>query len=103
MAGMGADTQAIEKASQDINETRDAVQNALQQLKGQLEPAMAGWQGQAADVFRKLMERYEDNGKKILQKLGELGENVQSSGKDYAASQEEEAGNISKIESLLDG
>ncbi|WP_228046576.1 WXG100 family type VII secretion target [Saccharopolyspora montiporae] len=100
---MGADTQAIEKASQDINETRDAVQNALQQLKGQLEPAMAGWQGQAADVFRKLMDRYEENGKKILEKLGQLAENVQSSGKDYAASQEEEASNISKIEGMLGG
>ncbi|WP_190820791.1 WXG100 family type VII secretion target [Saccharopolyspora pogona] len=103
MAGIGADVEAIEKASQDIDEARNAVEQALQQLSGQLEGPVANWKGAAADVFRKLMGSYEDSGKKILQKLDELGQNVQSSGADYAQVQEDQAQEISKITAMLDG
>ncbi|MGP4015356.1 WXG100 family type VII secretion target [Saccharopolyspora sp. 5N708] len=103
MAGIGADTEAIQQASVDIDEARSAVESALQQLSGQLEGPVANWKGAAADVFRKLMEQYEDSGKKILQKLDELGQNVQSSGADYAQVQEDQAQEISKITSLLEG
>jgi ESAT-6 family protein len=103
MAGIGADTEAIQQASVDIDEARSAVESALQQLSGQLEGPVANWKGAAADVFRKLMEQYEDSGKKILQKLDELGQNVASSGADYAQVQEEQAAEISKITSMLEG
>ncbi|MCI2417170.1 WXG100 family type VII secretion target [Saccharopolyspora sp. K220] len=103
MAGIGADTEAIQQASVDIDEARSAVEAALQQLSGQLEGPVANWKGAAADVFRKLMEQYEESGKKILQKLDELGQNVQSSGQDYAQVQEEQAQEISKITSMLEG
>ncbi|MFI0468844.1 WXG100 family type VII secretion target [Saccharopolyspora sp. 5N102] len=103
MAGIGADTEAIQQASVDIDEARNAVEQALQQLSGQLEGPVANWKGAAADVFRKLMDSYEESGKKILQKLDELGQNVQSSGADYAAVQEEEAQSISKIAGMLEG
>jgi ESAT-6 family protein len=103
MAGIGADTEAIQQASVDIDEARNAVESALQQLSGQLEGPIQAWKGAAADVFRKLMEQYEESGKKILQKLDELGQNVQSSGQDYAQVQEEQAQEISKITSMLEG
>lgn len=103
MAGIGADVEAIEQASRDIDEARNAVEQALQQLSGQLEGPVANWKGAAADVFRKLMDSYEESGKKILQKLDELGQNVQSSGADYAQVQEEQAQEISKITAMLDG
>ncbi|GAB3676915.1 MULTISPECIES: WXG100 family type VII secretion target [Saccharopolyspora] len=103
MAGIGADTEAIQQASVDIDEARNAVEQALQQLQGQLEGPVQNWKGAAADVFRKLMEQYEQSGKTIIQKLDELGQNVQSSGQDYAQVQEEQAQEISKITSMLDG
>ena len=104
MAGIGADTEAIQQASTDIDEARNAVEQALQQLQGQLEGPVQNWKGAAADVFRKLMDSYEQSGRTIIQKLDELGQNVQSSGKDYAATQEEQAQEMqSKIGSLLDG
>lgn len=103
MAGMGADVEAIQQASTDIEEARNAVEQALNQLHGQLEGPVQNWKGAAADVFRRLMEQYQESGKKIIQKLDELGQNVQSSGKDYASTQEEQAQEISKITSALDG
>ena len=103
MAGMGADVEAIQQASTHIEEARNAVEQALSQLHGQLEGPVQNWKGAAADVFRKLMEQYEQSGKTIIQKLDELGQNVQSSGQDYAQVQEEQAQEISKITSMLDG
>ncbi|MDA3625062.1 WXG100 family type VII secretion target [Saccharopolyspora oryzae] len=103
MAGIGADVEAIQQASTDIDEARNAVEQALQQLHGQLEGPVQNWKGAAADVFRKLMDSYQESGKKIIQKLDELGQNVQSSGQDYAQTQEDQAQEISKITAMLDG
>lgn len=102
MAGIGADVEAIQQASVDIDEARNSVEQALSQLQGQLEGPVANWKGAAADVFRKLMEQYQDSGKKIIQKLDELGQNVQSSGADYASTQEDQAQEISKITAMFD-
>ncbi|MCC5698131.1 WXG100 family type VII secretion target, partial [Klebsiella pneumoniae] len=82
---------------------RANVENAVNQLQSNLEPVLAEWRGQAADVFRKLTEQYRENAKVITDKLGEISENIQSSGQEYLQQQEETAQEISKIENLLNG
>lgn len=101
--GFGTDTEVMEKAVSEVQDVRQAVDSAVQTLNGEIEPVLGGWQGQAAQVFRKLMDQFNQEAKKINQKLDEIGENIQSSSKDYAQQQEESAEEISKIEGMLGG
>lgn len=99
--GFGTDTEVMQKAVSEINDVRQAVDSAVQTLNGEIEPALGGWQGQAAQVFRKLMDQYNQEAKTITQKLDEISQNIEGSGKDYAQQQEESSQEISKIEGML--
>ncbi|GAB2746696.1 WXG100 family type VII secretion target [Salinifilum aidingensis] len=101
--GFGTDTEVMEKAVSEVQQVRQAVDSAVQTLNGEVEPALGGWQGQAAQVFRKLMDQFNQEAKTITQKLDEIGENIQGSSRDYAQQQEESAQEISKIEGMLNG
>lgn len=103
MSGFGTDADLMDKASGQVEEVRANVENAVQQLQGNIEPVMASWRGGASDVFRKLMDQFQENAKTINQKLGEISENIKSSGQDYAQREEEQAAEMSKIEGLLGG
>ncbi|GAB3294982.1 hypothetical protein GCM10027563_36030 [Parasphingorhabdus pacifica] len=103
MSGFGTDADLMDKASGQVEEVRANVENAVQQLQGNIEPVMASWRGGASDVFRKLMDQFQENAKTINQKLGEISENIKSSGQDYAQREEEQAAEMSKIEGMLGG
>ena len=101
MSGFAGDVEIIDKASGQIDEVRGNIEQAVSTLHGEMEPVLAQWKGGASDVFRKLMDAFGENAKKINDKLNELSENVKSSGSDYAQREEEQAQEISKIEGLL--
>ncbi|MEU6128369.1 WXG100 family type VII secretion target [Saccharopolyspora sp. NPDC047091] len=103
MSGMGTDADLMAKASGQVEEVRGNVENAVNTLQTQLEPVLASWKGGASDVFRRLMDAFQENAKVINQKLGEISENIQSSGQAYTQNEEEQAAEISKIEGMLGG
>lgn len=101
MSGMGTDADLMHKASGQVDEVRNNIENAVKKLHGNIEPVMAGWQGDAAQVFRRLMEQFQQDADKINQKLGEISENIQSSGKQYTEQESEHSQDLSKIEGML--
>ena len=103
MSGMGTDADLMHKASGQVDEVRNNIENAVKKLHGNIEPVMAGWQGDAAQVFRRLMDQFQQDADKINQKLGEISENIQSSGKQYTTQEEEHSQDLSKIEGMLGG
>lgn len=103
MSGMGTDADLMHKASGQVDEVRNNIENAVKKLHGNIEPVMAGWQGDAAQVFRRLMEQFQQDADKINQKLGEISENIKTSGQQYAQNEQEQAQQISKIEGMLNG
>ena len=103
MSGFEADAQQMETAASQIEEVRSNVDHAVKTLHGQIEPVMAGCEGQPAIVFRRLMERFQQNADTINRKLGEIGEAVQISGKEYDKNEQEQADQMSRIEGLLEG
>ncbi len=103
MSGMGTDADLMHKASGQVDEVRSNIENAVKKLHGNIEPVMAGWQGDAAQVFRRLMDQFQQDADKINQKLGEISQNIQSSGKQYVAQEEEHSQDLSKIEGMLGG
>lgn len=103
MSGFEADAQQMETAAGQIEEVRSNVEHAVKTLHGQIEPVMVGWEGQPAVVFRRLMDRFQQNADTINQKLDEIGKGVQTSGKEYDRNEVEQADHMSRIEGMLEG
>ena len=101
MSGMGTDADLMHKASGQVDEVRSNIENAVKKLHGNIEPVMAGWQGDAAQVFRRLMDQFQQDADKINQKLGEISQNIQTSGKQYTEQEGQHSDDLSKIEGML--
>ncbi len=103
MGGFGTDADLMQKAAGQVEEVRNNVDQSVNKLQSELEPVIASWQGQASTVFRKLMDQFRENADVISTKLQEISENIHTSGQDYAARDEEQMAEISKIEGMLGG
>lgn len=103
MSGFETDGDLMEKAAGQIEEVRGNVEHAANMLRSQIDPALATWKGSASDTFRRLMDNFEANAQKINQKLGDIGQAVQTSGRDYVMREQEQSDEISRIEGMLEG
>lgn len=103
MSGFGADADVMARASGQVDEVKSDIEQAVRQLQSNIEPVMGSWQGSAAQVFRRLMDSFQENAKTITTKLDEIGQNIRSSGQTYAQKDEEHQQEMSKIEGLLGG
>lgn len=102
-SGFGADADVMARASSQIDEVKSNIDQAVRQLQGNIEPVLGSWQGQAATVFRRLMDSFEENARTITTKLDEIGQNIRSSGQTYTQKDEEHQQQLSSIESMLNG
>lgn len=103
MSGFGTDADLMQKASGQVEEVRSSVEQAVNQMQSQAEPVLAAWKGRASDTFRNLMDQFQQEAKDITTKLGEIGQNIESSGKNYAQQDEEQSSEMSKIAGKLSG
>ena len=101
MSGMSTDADLMHKASGQVDDVRNNIESAVRQLHGNIEPVMASWHGGASDVFRRLMAQFQQDADKINQKLGEISENIKTSGQQYAEQEATQQDEFSKIEGRL--
>lgn len=100
--GYGADPELMRKAAHQIDEVRHNVDSALRQLDSQIAPLGSVWKGQASTAFQRLMQLFHENANTITNKLGEIGHNVQRSGANYGAQEQEHHENLSKVQSHIE-
>lgn len=103
MSGFGTDADLMHKASGQVEEVRNNVDQAVNKLQGEIEPMIASWGGRAKETFQRLFMDFRDNANTITQKLGELGENIGTSGQEYTQRDEEQSAELGKIEGALGG
>lgn len=101
--GFSADADVMARASSQVDEVKSNIEQAVRQLQSNIEPVLGSWQGQAASVFRRLMDAFQQNAQTITQKLDEIGQSIHSSGQTYAQKDEEHQQQLSSIESMLGG
>lgn len=101
MSGFGTDAELMDKAANQVEEVRGNVEQAVSKLQGNLEPMLAQWQGGAAQVFRQLMDSFKQNADTINRNLGQISENIKSSGSQYMQQEEEQSQEMSKIQNML--
>ncbi|MDR7302510.1 WXG100 family type VII secretion target [Haloactinomyces albus] len=103
MSSFGTDADLMQKASGQVEEVRNNVDQAVNKLQSEIEPMIASWEGQAKRTFERLFMDFRENADTITSKLGELGENIGTSGREYTQRDEEQAAELGKIEGALGG
>lgn len=90
MAGQfGTETDAMLTVSQRIQDIKQGMQGHMSTLQSQLAPLAGTWRGQGSMAFQQLMARWNEDATRINTALDEIAAKVGQSGRNYAASDED--------------
>lgn len=90
-------TDAMTSAANQVDQVSQEISSALNTLKNQIEPLAGSWQGGAASAFNSLMTQWHDDANKLTAALSDISQALNSSGKNYAATEEANHSAIGKI------
>ncbi|ARF57720.1 MULTISPECIES: WXG100 family type VII secretion target [Streptomyces] len=80
-----------------IASVNQAIQGELSRLNSVVDQITSGWKGQAASSYHQLQSQVNEDGNRINQLLGEIKEAIDSTTKNYAASEEEQQQSMSHV------
>src|SRR5436305_13413702 len=80
-----------------IASVNQAIQGELSRLNTVVDQITSGWKGQAASSYHQLQSQVNEDGNRINQLLGEIKEAIDSTTKNYAASEEEQQQSMSHV------
>ncbi|WP_433030079.1 WXG100 family type VII secretion target [Actinomycetospora sp. CA-053990] len=90
MAGQfGTETDVMLTASQRIQDIKQGMQGHMSSLQSQLAPLAGTWRGQGSVAFQGLMARWNEDATRINTALDEIAAKIGQSGRNYAASDED--------------
>lgn len=101
MSGYGITPEEMAKAAVDVDNVNQQSQDALKSLYSNLEPLQDNWKGQAAQAFQTLIQRYNDDSRKLHDALQAISEQLKESNKAYVLQEEEASSSMSTITSVL--
>lgn len=101
--GFTGSPEDFQKAFSDVSEVKQQIDTNLNTLRNNIEATRAGWSGEAGYMFQKVMDRYNEKAMACSQALQDIADMLQQSGQTYAESEAQQADQISKISSMLDG
>ncbi|WP_182112078.1 MULTISPECIES: WXG100 family type VII secretion target [unclassified Actinotalea] len=102
MAGeVSAADGALKAGASAVAQSRGELENELSVLRGKLEGMRGAWIGQGATAFNTLMQRWEEDAKKIISALNEFENNLLQSQSTYTASDEAQSSSMARLTSRL--
>jgi len=101
--GFTGDPADFAAAHQKVNETKQSMDQNLQQLASAIEATQAGWQGPAAKVFQEVMEAFNQKSMKLNQALEHIADMLKSSGVQYDTQEQDVNSQVSSLRAALDG
>lgn len=84
-SGFRTELPTMEAAAQHVFEVNANIQAQLGQLLARLEPLAGTWQSGAASSFQALKQRWHDEATKLNVVLREIGEGLQTTHRNYQA------------------
>jgi WXG100 family type VII secretion target len=87
----------LTKLSSDINTANGQLQGEIRRLNGVIDQIAGGWQGQAAQAYHQLQERWNSDAKRMADILNDIKEAVDSTRSNYSASESQQHSEINKI------
>jgi WXG100 family type VII secretion target len=101
--GFAGETAQFTKAHQDVEATKQSLDQQLNSLRSAIEDTRAGWKGPAKVKFDELMMRFDENATRLNKSLQGIGEQLQAAGSTYEAEEEAVSQQVTSITSRLDG
>ncbi len=98
MEATPAELDALAKRIMEVNET---TQGHLRQVRGAAETVASSWKGNAATAFQNLINRFDDDGRKVQEALRAIAEQIASSSEVYARQEEENKSAVSDVMNRL--
>ncbi|MBV1853544.1 WXG100 family type VII secretion target [Catellatospora tritici] len=93
------DAETIRVASQDVNDTRIALDQDLKDLQALAERLGGSWRGNAALRFQELMTDWHQEATRLTEAVGDIAELLKKTAAGHSANEEEQAASFSKISS----
>lgn len=84
-----------------VADNKQTIDTELSGLRDNMEATSSGWQGAAAQGFRTLMERYDEDCRKLSEALQGIADLLQQAGSQYQAQEDEHAESMSGIMNTL--
>lgn len=102
MAGQFRTTQEEMRAfSARMAEVNGQIQQQLSRLGGVVDAVASGWQGEAADAYRQLQHKWNEDARRLNRVLGEMKDAIDSTAAQYATTEQEQRGGIGRITAAL--
>jgi WXG100 family type VII secretion target len=80
-----------------ISSVNQSIQGEISRLNTVVDTITSGWRGAAASSYNQLQSQVNEDANRLNQLLGEIKEAIDSTTKNYSASEEEQAQSISHI------
>jgi WXG100 family type VII secretion target len=93
-----ADMQAF---SARIGEGNGQIQQELSRLNNLISSITSGWQGEAANAYNQLQQRWNEDATKLNRVLNEIREAIDQTSKQYSSTEQDQHSSISNITSAL--
>ncbi|GGS23396.1 MULTISPECIES: WXG100 family type VII secretion target [Actinokineospora] len=103
MAGYGVSQEEMAKAAVDVDNVNQQSQDSLNSLYNALTPLQDNWKGAASQAFATLLQRYQDDARKLHDALQGISEQLKESNAAYAQMEEEASSSLSNISNVLGG
>ncbi|ETA66362.1 WXG100 family type VII secretion target [Haloechinothrix halophila] len=89
MSGFTGEVAEFTRIHQSLTGVNSELNSTFRSLQGNMEQALASWKGPAAESFRRLMERFDENAIKLNDSLQGISDLLESAGSKYQAQEEE--------------
>jgi len=84
-----------------ISDVNSQIQQELSRLNNLVESVTSGWQGDAAQSYNQLQQKWNEDASKLNKVLNEIKEAIDSTSAQYTSTEQEQHSSISKITSAL--
>ena len=102
MAGeISKQDQALTRGAQLVAEARQDLDAQMGGLRGKLSGIGAQWTGVGASAFTQMMQRWDEDTRKVIQALDTFESNLKSSEASYVAADEEQQAAFNRLSSRL--
>jgi len=101
MDGFGTSTADMVGAGNRVIGHRDVMLGDLDGLKSRLMQLASNWTGESATTFAGLMQRWDGNAQTLGRALGDIGEALGVSARNYQAQEDEQGSQFSSINAAL--
>ncbi|MBV9843520.1 MAG: WXG100 family type VII secretion target [Kutzneria sp.] len=89
--------------AKDIQNVEQEIQGSVSKLMSDIAPLQSSWKGQAATAFHSLMERFNEDARKLNQALNDIATQMKTASGTYAQQEQEQSHSISSVANRLSG